>query len=85
LKHGRLTRIIFFVALALLPGISSGCGASNPLVQVYGGIVPRFTDDLDRGSIVWSWCRTPARPSATPAGWTCSGAPGRKPGAGPAG
>ncbi len=50
MKHGRLTLILFFVALVLLPGISAAC-ASTPLVQVYGNTVPRFTDDLDRGSL----------------------------------
>ncbi len=40
----------FAVALALLPGIFFGC-APAPLVQVYGSKVPRFTDDLDRGSL----------------------------------
>ncbi|GBE13723.1 membrane-bound lytic murein transglycosylase A precursor [bacterium BMS3Abin13] len=50
MNPGRLTRILFAVALVLLPGLSAGC-APAPLVQVYGSKVPRFTDDLDRGSL----------------------------------
>ncbi|NOX80978.1 MAG: hypothetical protein GXP57_07820, partial [Deltaproteobacteria bacterium] len=50
MKHGRLFRILFAVALVLLPGTFADC-APAPLVRVYGSKVPRFTDDLDRGSL----------------------------------